>query len=326
LGAVQVWPFRSRSTAVAEPAPRAAEPGASGAEDRPERGERTRAQWNFEEGASIAPGRFVLKRLGGGSACEVYLAWDEQLFALVVAKLLRPDRVRDAHSLHELRREAGLLERLAHPLLVRGFDTVFDGPHPHVVIEYVEGPTLRQVIGKHGPLPPEQLVPLALHAVSILQYFGSRRVVHLDIKPGNVVMATSPRLIDLSIARSFDDAARLRVAIGTDGYMAPEQCDPVSSGSGVGPAADVWGLGATLYHACVGKPPFAGRRQMKGADPSIRFPQLVSDAPPVPRHVPEPLAKVIQQMLRRNPADRPSLRDVVATLSPLVPERRARAR
>jgi eukaryotic-like serine/threonine-protein kinase len=308
-----VWPFRSKSSPAPELAPRT---------DEREREGSTRPRWNFEEGAPIVPGRLALKRLGGGSAYEVYLVWDEGLFALTVAKLLRPDRVGDAHSLQELRREADLLERLAHPLLVRGFGAVFEPPHPHVLIEYAEGPTLRHVIDKHGPLPTEQLVPLALHVVSVLQYLASKRVVHLDVKPGNVVMGTSPRLIDLSIARSFEDAARLRVAIGTDGYMAPEQCDPTSSASRVGPATDVWGLGATLYHACLGTPPFRGSRTANGADPTVRFPQLVNDPPRLPKHVPEPLAKIIRQMMSRNPAERPSLRDVVASLSPLVPERR----
>ncbi|HYX92541.1 MAG TPA: serine/threonine-protein kinase [Myxococcaceae bacterium] len=313
-----------RSTPGTAPAARILEWRASSVDAEPAREESTRPRWNFEEGAPILPGRLALKRLGGGSDYEAYLVWDEQLFALAVAKLLRPDRVADAHALRELRREAGLLQGLAHPLLVRGFGAVFTGPRPHILIEYAEGPTLRQVIERHGPLLPEQLVPLALHVVSVLQYLGSKRVVHLDVKPSNVVLGASPRLIDLSIARSFEDAARLRVAIGTDSYMAPEQCDPTSSASGVGPAADVWGLGATLYHACLGTHPFGRSKSIDGADPTVRFPQLVSDPPRLPKHVPQPLAQIIRQMLSRDPEERPSLREIAAALSPLVPEGRPR--
>jgi eukaryotic-like serine/threonine-protein kinase len=265
----------------------------------------------------------MLKRLGGGSAYEVFLVWDEQLFALAVAKVLRPDRVTDPHALRELRREADLLKRLAHPALVRGFDAVFDGPHPHLVLEYAEGPTLQQVIQKHGPLPPEQLAPLALHVASVLRYLSSQRVVHLDVKPGNVVMGIPPRLIDLSIARGFEDAARLRARIGTEAYMAPEQCDP-SNSVPLGPATDVWGFGATLYHACTGVRPFERDRLVAENDLTSRFPQLVREPPPLPRHVPPPLAEVVLHMLRKAPADRPLLHQVVVALEPLLPREKAR--
>src|SRR5215216_230585 len=147
---LEVWPFRSKVSPGPESAPRTAESGPPRIGEDREREDGSRPRWNFQEGYPILPGRLALKRLGGGTAYEVYLAWDEQLFALTVAKLLRPDRVADVHALRELRREAELLERLAHPLLVRGFGAVFDGPHPHILIEYAEGPTLRQVIEKHG--------------------------------------------------------------------------------------------------------------------------------------------------------------------------------
>ncbi len=80
-------------------------------------------------------------------------------------------------------------------------------------------------------------------------------MVHLDVKPANIIMSGPPRLIDLSVAMSADDAAVLNRPIGTDGYMAPEQCDPRSFGP-VTPAADVWGLGATLYRAAVAESPY----------------------------------------------------------------------
>lgn len=307
-----MWPFRSAR------APSLPSPSGEVAEHPRKR----HAGWNFEEGSPIAPGRSTLKRLGGGSAYEVYLVWDEGLFALAVAKLLRPDRVTEAHALKDLRREADLLKRLAHPALVRGFDAVLDGPHPQLLLEYAEGPTLHQVIGKHGALPPEQLAPLALHVASVLQYLSSQRVVHLDVKPGNIVMGLPPRLIDLSIARAFEDAARLRVGAGTDAYMAPEQCDPSSSSAPVGPASDVWGFGATLYHACSGRRPFERDRLFDESDPTSRFPQLVREPPPLPRQVPAPLAEIIARMLRKRPAERPSLPEVVASLEPLLPRDR----
>src|SRR5215211_8541218 len=79
---------------------------------------------------------------------EVYLVWDEYLFSLAVAKVLRPDLVSDERAVRELRDEAEVLDALAHPVIVRGFDAVLDGPHPHVMIEHLEGPSLRRLIRK----------------------------------------------------------------------------------------------------------------------------------------------------------------------------------
>ncbi|HEV2813901.1 MAG TPA: protein kinase, partial [Solirubrobacteraceae bacterium] len=132
-----------------------------------------KATWGFEEGDAIAPGRTVLKLLGGGSAYEVFLVWDEHRFSLMVAKVLRPDRAEDPDELRALCKEAEALDALAHPVLVRGYDAVLEGPHPHVLIEHLEGPTLRRLIRREGPLPLEQLLPLALHVAAALHYMAA---------------------------------------------------------------------------------------------------------------------------------------------------------
>jgi serine/threonine protein kinase len=276
-----------------------------------------RSSWNFEAGAQIAEGRSVLKRLAGGSRYEVYLTWDDRLFAITVTKILRPDQAEDEHALNELRREVEVLERLAHPCLVRSFDAVLDGPHPHVMLEHLEGPTLRHLIKKQHTLSMEQLLPLALHVAAVLQYMSAERIVHLDVKPSNIVMGVPPRLIDMSIARSFERAARLRDSIGTDAYMPPEQCDPAAWPGLIGPAADVWGLGATLYHAATGETPFP-RGIAGSADRTLRYPQLTEELKPFPKHVPPPLQDLIASMLAYDPAERPVVSDVAAALGPLV--------
>jgi serine/threonine protein kinase len=280
-----------------------------------------RASWGFEEGALIAPGRRVLKALGGGNRCEVFLVWDERVFSLLVAKVLRPDQVGDEHARHELAHEAELLARLGHPTLVRGFGSVLEGPHPHVLMEHVEGPTLGSLVKRHGALALEQLLPLTLHVVAVLHYLAEEGVVHLDVKPGNIVMSTPPRLIDLSIAQTVERAARLRGIMGTDAYMAPEQCDPTARPGLIGPAADVWGLGASLHHAAAGRVPFPrepGARESD--DPTVRFPQLVRDPDPLPTHLPGALSTLVLRMLAREPADRPTPDEVAAALEPLVVE------
>src|SRR5262249_60819240 len=127
------------------------------------------------------------------------------------------------------------LARLSHPVLVRGFGAVPEGRFPHLVLEFLEGPTLDALLEQQGPLALEQLLPLGLHVASALHYLAGEGIVHLDVKPSNVVMGAPPRLIDLSVAHTLEEAARLRVRVGTEAYMAPEQR---SADGRVSPATD----------------------------------------------------------------------------------------
>jgi serine/threonine protein kinase len=280
---------------------------------------RRRPTWGLQEGDAIAPGRTVLRQLGGGRRYEVFLVWDDHWLAVMVAKVLRPDHADQPPALADLAREAEALVRLGHPVLVRGFDAVLEGPFPHLLIEHLEGPTLRELLERGQGLALEQLLPLGLHVASALHYLAAEGVVHLDVKPDNVVMGAPPRLIDLSVARPIAEARRLAQRLGTDGYMAPEQCLPGTGGMEVGPPADVFGLAATLQHALTGSPPFpraAGARA--AADPAVRFPQLVSDPAPLPRRVPAELAAALRAGLARHPAQRPTAAELAAALEPLV--------
>ena len=198
----------------------------------------------------------MLRRIGGGRRCEALLVWDEQRLSVLVAKVLRPDQARLPAARADLEHEAALLARLAHPVLVRAFGADLEGRFPHLVLEHLEGPTLAELIQGHGRLAVEQLLPLGLHVAAALHYLAVEDVLHLDVKPSNVVMGAPPRLIDLSVARTRAEAERVRAPLGTDAYMAPEQCLP---DGGIGPPADVFGLAATLHHAVAGAP-VRGRR------------------------------------------------------------------
>jgi serine/threonine protein kinase len=267
------------------------------------------------------PGRSVVRSLGGGHRFEVLLVWDDALYALGVAKVLRPDLVDSERALRDLREEAEVLERLAHPVIVRGFDAVLDGPRPHLLLEHLEGMTLRRLIRRGGPVPLEQLLPLAAHVGAALRYMELRGVVHLDVKPDNIVMGIPPRLIDLSIARPLERAARIRSPVGTDAYMAPEQCDPAGHAGEIGSPADVWGLGATLHHALSGGVPFprpSGGRESD--DPHIRFPQLVSEPRPLPGRLPPGLEDLVSGCLEKRPENRVTAAELVDGLGPLVAE------
>jgi serine/threonine protein kinase len=276
----------------------------------------TTNRWRLEEGDEIVPGRQALRRLGGGDRYEAYLAFDERLHAIVVAKVVRPHLIGDEHTLDGLRAETEMLARLDHPVIVRAFEAVLDGDRPHLVLEHLEGPRLSTLIRRYGPLPPEQLVPLGVQLCSALHYMASEGVVHLDVKPANVIMSGPPRLIDLSVARPTEDAADLDRPIGTDAYMAPEQCDPRSLGP-VTPAADMWGLGATLYRAAVDEPAYP-EADRASTEPSARWPQLHDTPVPIHGRVPEVLADTITACLAADPSDRPAPAPVADTLERLL--------
>jgi serine/threonine protein kinase len=275
-----------------------------------------RAGWALREGEEIAPGRSVVRRLGGGNRYEVYLAWEERMRSLVVVKLLRPDRTERVRSRRALEREAELLERLAHPVLLRGFAAVAEGPRPHLVLEHLEAPTLRSIL-RHGPVSNEQLLPIAVHLAGVLHYLTCEGVVHLDVKPDNVMVGVTPRVIDLSLARSVEQAAAVATPVGTFSYMAPEQCDPVGRGP-IGPPSDVWGLGATLYHAASGRKPFArGGSQDREAGEPMRYPQLEREPAPLPSFVPAELSEAIMACLAPDPAERPTAAELANRLEPV---------
>jgi serine/threonine protein kinase len=279
---------------------------------------RARPTWGLQDGDAIAPGRTILRRIGGGRRFEVFLVWDDHRLAMLVAKVLRPDHVEHPQGLHELAREADALGRLGHPVLVRGFDAVLGGRFPHLLIEHLEGPTLHELLDGRRGLSLEQLLPLGMHIASALHYLAGEGMVHLDVKPDNIVMGAPPRLIDLSVTRTVASAARLRHPTGTDAYMAPELCAAGTAGT-IGPPADVFGLAATLQHALTGAPPFpraAGAHESR--DPAVRFPQLVAAPAKVPRRTAPEFAGALAAGLARDPGERPTAMELAAALEPLV--------
>jgi serine/threonine protein kinase len=154
------------------------------------------------------------------------------------------------------------------------------------------------------------VLTLGLQLCSAAHYLSARGIVHLDIKPRNVIMAGPPRLVDLSVALSFEELASISAPVGTDAYMAPEQCDPARFAE-IGPAADVWGLGVTLFEAIAGQQAFP-------AIPGQRFPQLRTAAPALPDKVPPALADAIGACLADDPAARPTAVELDELLEPLA--------
>ena len=271
--------------------------------------------WDLSEGDAITGELTAVRKLGGGAAYEAWLAFDEVTYSPVVVKLLRPDQVEDDSSRRGMRREVAALAAVNHPVVVRGLRHDCDGPRPHVVLEHIDGPRLSTLIRRYGRLQEQQYLPLAIDVAASLHYLRHIGWTHLDIKPSNIIMGAPARLIDLSVARPVEDAQRLRHVIGTDAYMAPEQCDPGTVAPGC--ASDVWGLGASLFQAVAGFRAFEDP-QPRAESLHERFPQLSAEPRALPPGVPHEVEVVMGAMLHHTPEKRPAPSEIVEALAPVL--------
>jgi eukaryotic-like serine/threonine-protein kinase len=277
----------------------------------------------LDPGTPIAPGYEVIAHLSRGRRLDVYDAWDHARGCRCVVKALRPERLGDARAREKLLEEGRLLCRLAHPHLVRGYEVLAE-PEPLVVMETLGGQTLAHMIDSDGPLGSADVAQVGLQLGSAVHYLHDNGVLHLDLKPSNVVAeAGRAKLIDLSVARPPGPA---RDGIGTPSYMAPEQ----ATGGALGPAADVWGIGAVLFEAAVGEPPFDepdgdDGDYLSGSSSDLDtytgpWPQLERAAARVDElaEVPAALGEVVAACLRGDPAKRPTVAAAIAALEPLT--------
>ena len=261
-------------------------------------------------GAPLAPGRelaaglTVIEHLSRGQALDVYDAWDEARYCRVVAKTTRPDRD-DDRALIRLRREGRLLARFTHPHIVRAYETL-EEPRTIVILETLDGETLSFLIDRRvRRLAAAEVALVGLQVGSALRYLHRQGWLHIDVKPGNVIIDQGvATLLDLSLARRA--AKRTRRGAGTRAYLAPEQ----ARGGPLSAATDVWGLGALLFEATVGEPPF----------PDEGYLQLRRRAPAVGRlrRLPTGLGDTIDACLEPDSERRPTLDAVMAELERVV--------
>lgn len=254
------------------------------------------------------PGFATVQDLGGGLHYEVHLAYDHHRRTPVVVKAVRPELLEDDAVLAGFAREVDVLSRLSHPSIVRLLEWD-DEPRPYMVLEHLDGPTLSSLISQHGPTQLHQLIATGIELTSAVAYLHAEGLVHLDIKPSNVVMGAPATLLDLSLALDAGEAAALDHPVGTDQYMAPEQCLPGELGQ-VGPAADVWGIGATLFRAA------AGVRAWPTVDDG--HPQLTHPPRALPDFVPPAVRDLITDAMAPMAQDRPTPDELLARLEPLM--------
>jgi tetratricopeptide (TPR) repeat protein len=261
----------------------------------------------------------VVRKLGEGGMGEVFLAHDEALGRSVAIKRLL---TRGAPNLHERRerflREGRKLARLKHPHIVKVFDILDAMDPPAIVMEYIEGWSLRAYIAGSGALPPRQVVRLGLQIADAMAEIHAHGIVHRDLKSENVLVdrAGNATVTDFGIARAAGDETLTAegAILGTPGAMSPEQM----SGKDAGEASDLFLLGILLYEALTGKRPFRGTRdEILLALSTYEPPSPIACNPAVP----EGLSNLVDHLLKKMPMSRPrSFRKVVETLKQIGAE------
>ena len=260
--------------------------------------------------------RFMLEReIGSGGMARVFLSRDEVLGRAVAVKILR-------HGYGEsdvgarFRREGRTAASLSHPNIVQVYDAgeaEFEGRESsYIVMEYISGGDLKNLIDEEGTVPSEKLMGIGAAVASGLAHAHERGVIHRDIKPHNIMLDERgrPRLTDFGIARALDttQATRTGAFLGTALYSSPEQLQ----GENVTPKSDVYSLGATLYQAATGEPPFTG-------SPISVASQHVSKPPPPPAELNSAIDPRLQTLilacLAKDPDERPTAEEVRSRLT-----------
>jgi serine/threonine-protein kinase len=246
----------------------------------------------------------IHRRLARGGMAQVYLARDRMLDRPVAVKELVPEFATDPSFVERFRREAQAAANLAHPNIVGVYDWGTQDGTYFIVMEYIDGPSLSQVIRRDGPLHPHRSAELTAEVAAALGFAHSRGVVHRDVKPGNVLLTGSgqAKVTDFGIARALsapdDDLTQAGSVMGTATYFSPEQ----AQGLPVDPRSDLYSLGVVFYEMVTGRTPFTGDTPL-----AIAY-KHVQDPPPPPTTIipdlPPGVEAIIMKLLRKRPEER----------------------
>lgn len=250
-------------------------------------------------------------RLGAGGMGQVYLGFSPAGRAVAV-KVIHAQFARDQEFLRRFSNEVAAASAVGGMYTAPVVDYDVSGATPWLATAYVPGPTLAAFIAAHGPLPEAALWRLAAGLTEALRAVHARGLIHRDLKPANVLLADSgPHVIDFGISRAASSMTQLTsagIAIGTPGYMSPEQAQVLP----VGPSSDLFSLGCVLAYAATGTPPF------HGDNPAAVLYRIVCAEPDLTAVSPG-LCRVIQACLKKSPGDRPAPAQLIAMISQLGP-------
>lgn len=258
--------------------------------------------------------RYELQELiGGGGMADVYKAQDKLLDRAVAVKILHQQYANDAEFVEKFRREATAAAKLAHPNIVNIYDVGEDGGSQYIVMEYVSGPTLKEVIQQKGCLEPIEAVRIAKEIASALESAHRNNLVHCDIKPHNILVMPDGhiKVTDFGIARAVSASTMTYSGsvMGSVHYFSPEQ----AKGTVITTKSDVYSLGVVLYEMLTGQLPFNGETSV-----SIALKHLQEEPVPIRQlnpSIPPVLEAIVQKAMSKDPADRPSSTELYADLN-----------
>ncbi|MEM9564576.1 MAG: Stk1 family PASTA domain-containing Ser/Thr kinase [Actinomycetota bacterium] len=253
----------------------------------------------------ILNGRYELhRRIARGGMADVFLAKDQLLDRPVAVKVLFPQFAAEESFVARFRREAQAAANLNHPNIVAVYDWGEHEDTYFIVMEYIEGQTLAELIAGQGTLSPDVAADVAIEVSSALGFAHRNGTVHRDVKPGNIMINQSGqvKVADFGIARAFgggdDELTQTGSVMGTASYFSPEQ----AQGKPVDPRSDLYSLGVVLYEMLTGEPPFTGHTPV-----AIAFKHVQETAPRVRQRnpsAPPALDAVVDKLLHKDPAMR----------------------
>lgn len=245
--------------------------------------------------------------LGYGGMSEVHRGMDTRLSRDVAIKVLRADLARDPQFQLRFRREAQNAAALNHPAIVAVYDTGETqsefGPLPYIVMEFVDGQTLREIVKTTGPLSQQRVIEVMADVCAALDFSHRHNIIHRDVKPANIMITRNGavKVMDFGIARALGEGQNVTqtaAVIGTAQYLSPEQ----ARGEQVDARSDVYAAGCVLFELLTGEPPFTGDTPVAVAYQHVREdPRRPSDVNP---QIPPSLDAVVLKALSKNPANR----------------------
>ena len=258
----------------------------------------------------------VERELGEGGMGTVYLGRHTVLDQQVAIKALSPMLARDEALRMRFIQEANIQAKLRHPGIVQVLTAEMEGEQPSLVMEYIEGKSLSEVLDLRGALPVDDAIKIMTQVLSAVGYAHDQGVIHRDLKPSNVmVMATGEaKVTDFGIAKVLGSSklTRTGTAMGSAHYMSPEQ---IRRPETVDARSDIYALGCVFYEVLAGQPPF-GEKDASGteSDFEIKTAHVTESAPTLEKFnsdLPDWLAQLVMQMLEKEPERRPSSCDVI---------------
>jgi serine/threonine protein kinase len=276
---------------------------------------------NQFEGALIAGRYEIREHIATGGMASVFKTWDHRVERIVAMKVLRSLDKNDLRAVERFRREARAAAALTHPNAVTIYDFVEEMGQYFLVMEYIHGPTLKQLIARRHQLQAYEVLEIAAQVCAVLQVAHARGFIHRDIKPQNIMLAHSSgiigagplggfrsigggtilvKLTDFGIVRVVEDAGLTNsgIVLGTADYLSPEQ----ARGETLTASSDLYSLGVVMFEMLAGRPPFVGPTAV-----SIAMQHASTNPPPLRQfnaHVPPAAEAIVIQTLEKEPEDR----------------------